>query len=725
MATRQDHPLNARWLHELLLSMTMPDRDALWSIYLHNRWQHGASLKRIVDWAWNPDIASVTTSSVRLLCGVCFAWFFTSSNRFLRDRATKALVAIYDGFQKDFCQILGLFETIDDLYVLERIHAAACGLAMRTHDASSATAIAKVVFQQIFAENKPPSHALVRDYARLTVERANHLASMELFDSGKIRPPFASTLPLNAQPWDILREQYSDRVYSGLILSLWPNSGDFARYVLGSGSTSGAHGWLQESDARSELEKADDFDVASREQLEQLLAELGKEVVRVNAHGERCEPSEVEETESDEFEFRGREWRTQKAKPDCHLESDLACRWILERVFQLGWTAVRFGEFDANMDSRGRYANKPERIGKKYQWIAYHEWMAHVTDQRPFRLSGTCVSQYGGAWDVGLRDIDPTSLLKGTSRQSNLSQSSERSWWAAVDYDAWSPELPDSEWLEVVKDLPAIDRLLMPTDPVKGTKYLSLEASATWESKKLPNRQRYDAPFRRIWYILQGYILRSEDVSGFCEWASNQNFYGRWMPESHDTYGLYSGEFFWSPAYAELDRTHRSDAGFKSYDSIRDHKLPCELVVPTTRFNWEGSGFDCSIEGSISAMMPGIFLAEKMKLIVGKDWGTILNDAGRHVAMDPSVNEAGPSALLFEKAALDLFLQSEGLSLVWTLLGAKENVGRSIQRGGELRLNGVMTYINDGIEGQASAFYQSFPTDDNPVDSGDIRRWKI
>ena len=59
---------------------------------------------------------------------------------------------------------------------------------------------------------------------------------------------------------------------------------------------------------------------------------------------------------------------------------------MLSRVFELGWTSERFEEFDSNLQSSGREANKAERIGKKYQWIAYHEMLAFVADQCLERL---------------------------------------------------------------------------------------------------------------------------------------------------------------------------------------------------------------------------------------------------------------------------------------------------------------------------------------------------
>ena len=61
-------------------------------------------------------------------------------------------------------------------------------------------------------------------------------------------------------------------------------------------------------------------------------------------------------------------------------------RYVLWRVFDLGWTAVRFGEFDQMAGSGyGRNADKAERIGKKYQWIAYHEILAYISDHYQYR----------------------------------------------------------------------------------------------------------------------------------------------------------------------------------------------------------------------------------------------------------------------------------------------------------------------------------------------------
>ena len=61
------------------------------------------------------------------------------------------------------------------------------------------------------------------------------------------------------------------------------------------------------------------------------------------------------------------------------FDLNLIQRYVLKRVFDLGWTVDRFGDFDRyETRSYTRDASKAERVGKKYQWIAYHEIVAYI-----------------------------------------------------------------------------------------------------------------------------------------------------------------------------------------------------------------------------------------------------------------------------------------------------------------------------------------------------------
>jgi len=99
------------------------------------------------------------------------------------------------------------------------------------------------------------------------------------------------------------------------------------------------------------------------------------------------------------------------------FDTGLAQRWIFNRVVDLGYNPKLHSEFD-NMvnryDNSGRSEHKAERIGKKYQWIAYHEFMALVSDHFEFKGDSwsNLEEKYKGPWNPYVRDIDPSSLFK-------------------------------------------------------------------------------------------------------------------------------------------------------------------------------------------------------------------------------------------------------------------------------------------------------------------------
>jgi hypothetical protein len=92
LACVPNHPLNAEWLHPILWRMSLAERDDAWSRQLV--WVYSDDINpvsRTIDWAWaNPN----APEDVARLAGVYLAWLFTSTNRRLRDTATKALVSV-------------------------------------------------------------------------------------------------------------------------------------------------------------------------------------------------------------------------------------------------------------------------------------------------------------------------------------------------------------------------------------------------------------------------------------------------------------------------------------------------------------------------------------------------------------------------------------------------------------------------------------------------------
>ncbi len=720
---RPDHLLNADWLHRWLLAQPMAERDAMWSIYLHEQWGDGTRLRRTVDWAWAQDRTVEIDPETRRLCGILLAWFLTSSNRFLRDRSTKALVALYDSCPANFTELLHEFRTVNDPYVSERLYAVACGLALRSHDPQAVESLAETVFEQVFSDGKPPPHILLREYAGLVVERAAHLGCRVVDDMERVAPPYESKVVLAARDMDELIATYGEQC-SHLRFSLLSSMGDFACYIFGCDSNRGAHAWASDRAALEaaisyedprpaldhELETMSDEEILSRvEELKSSIPDFDR--VRAEAEAE----AEAERVTRVDLERA------------CYLDEDLPRRWIFERVIQLGWTPERFGDFDAAIDSRGRDAHKAERIGKKYQWIAYHEFLAHITDQRPFRADWKDVFAYDGTWQLlHARDIDPTCLLTGAAPQPRVPSADSRPWWAGVEYANWQPGMSDGQWMRLADDMPRIAPLLTVRDPNTELEYVTLETFVDWESPLEPGHKRYDVPFRRIWYITRSYLLRRRDRDAFVHWAAEQEFWNRWMPESHEIWGLMSGEFFWSPAYRALDREDRNDAEWNR-DVSGHHELPCDVVVPTSGYTWGGSDFDCSVDDSVAFHVPGMKLAEELGLRCGRESGTFVDAADTIVALDPSVRSPGPSALLIRRDRFESFLDENEYAFAWRILGAKETRVGGMAKGedptGELRVNGVFYMDGNEVRGQARADFQQFPVGMSSRKTDFVREW--
>jgi hypothetical protein len=140
----------------------------------------------------------------------------------------------------------------------------------------------------------------------------------------------------------------------------------------------------------------------------------------------------------------------------------IAHRFVLNRVLELGWTVKRFGAFDRNLGyyrNDGRAANKPERIGKKYQWLAWHEFLALVADHFQYKDDmAREVGQYDGPWQDFDRDLDPSLLIAATASQRS---SLDEAWWSpSSPYGEWRSVGSDAAWAAQSSDLPAVEPLL-------------------------------------------------------------------------------------------------------------------------------------------------------------------------------------------------------------------------------------------------------------------------
>ena len=189
------HPFNAGFLDRRLRQDNLPDRDAWWSTYLHHTWGGQGPVDRLVSWASNISADDTVDTEVVDLAATTLGWMLSTPHRFLRDRATKGLVALLTGRLASLDRLVNLFADIDDPYVVERIYAVAYGVAMRSNDGPGVGRVARSVHRRVFAGGTPTAHLLLRDYARGVIERAAYLGAAGDLDLDLVRPPYSSTFP--------------------------------------------------------------------------------------------------------------------------------------------------------------------------------------------------------------------------------------------------------------------------------------------------------------------------------------------------------------------------------------------------------------------------------------------------------------------------------------------------------------------------------------------------
>ena len=734
VSTIPDHPFNASFLDATLRLDSMPDRDVWWSTYLHGTWGEKGPVHRLVDWASAISEDDDVEDSVIDLTATTLAWMLTTPNRFLRDRATKALVALLTNRLDSTAQLVVRFADVDDPYVRERIYAVAYGVAMRSHDGGAVGRLALVVHENVFASGTPPPHILFRDYARGVIERATYLGSDLDVDMNSVRPPYNSKWPHIPDEGPIQPLKSNDfQIFHSVV------SGDFGIYIIG-----GSKGWISsrldedvwkspEERLQELLPQLSEIEHAAWEQFREAEEDIGRLTMAylrdIAADPGQEEGSKLERARQElesrkarllstlttdnraelEAIFKAKNDNGQKHAPS--FDSSLIQRYVLWRVFDLGWTTERFEHFDhSSIRYIGRQASKPERIGKKYQWIAYREILAYISDHYQYRgwYGGDEGDRaYEGPWQELLRDIDPSctllSISGGTSWEGHTP-----AWWGTLSYLDWRGGVSHQDWITHRDDIPRVAEELVVNGP-DGSRWINLSVFLGWQQHHPADVEPMDVDRREIWLSCIGYFVKAEDADVFMDWAKDVDFWGNWMPNIPHAYlyDMFLGEYGWSPAFRYADRQFYSDHG--GVEWIKP-KNGCPVNVKPASFEYrvESNGYDCSVEDSYTLHLHHHRFLSSLGLKWSGRGADYLDGEGKLAAFDPTVHEDGPSALLVREDLLRQYMSKESLTLCWTVVGEKWVIGpiNDIKYQGSLKMTGAYRYGEQGPDGFINTSHQ-------------------
>ncbi len=649
-STKKNHPLNADNLHNLLFKMKLNHRDYLWTEHINCLADEDERLFQLVDYYEKGNsFAGENSETMRLLL-ILFAWLLTSSNRILRDKASKAMVEILK-IKFELClPLLQNFEGVNDPYVFQRLYAVIFGACMKRKDRQEDNykRLAEYVYQNIFDVSKVYPDILLRDYARLIIERFlfEFKEINTAFDIKKINPPYNSDPIPQVTKETYLPSNLHTSGWERIVHSMIPDGvkglgmyGDFGRYVF-----------------QSSIENFKNIDIEN-------IYHYSIQFIR------------------DELGYT-------------------------DKLFDDYDSAYHMRSFDRSN------CKKVERIGKKYQWIALYNILARIADQNTIETYDESEDVYKGTWQLYIRDFDPTININMLFKEIPFFENDIYD-IDFLDEDDVCDISKLEKWLEngnkIIDSYP--ETFLIKDDD--GTTWVKLKRYCS-SRKMYGSYDDYDVDriIQECWMMAHGYFVRKDDFDAFKKSLKNANFMGRWFPEPHTFHNLYNREYPWSSGSGNtfkeewleyeveteetetvkytnwilpewgyhpetlIDDNDESDnMGFflteKEYECQRPIKKTIGNILPSySSFSWDAE-YDASQEETTSFDIPCVDLVKFFNLSQKNSDGCYYDEKDVLVVFDGS--ETGiTDGLLIRKDYLEKYLEDNNLCLFWTCLGEKQ-----------------------------------------------------
>ncbi|MDX2649744.1 hypothetical protein PV341_40505 [Streptomyces sp. PA03-1a] len=604
VAAQPGHRLNADQLHRILLRHSPAERDAQWGIGTYFMLEDTGALHRLLRWAeqlptpaglhpravpepqWAvrrpglapaaPDVSMprLPAEEVVRLAATTLMWTLTSPNRFLRDRATKALVQLLLGFPHVLTGLLDRFldqdaDQVDDPYLFERLVLVAYGVLTRRRAQDTQPELLRTVAQRVLAcvygEAMGPAHAsrnaLLCDAATRIVQAAHRCGLVSDTEAARTHHPHPCPEPgdvLDDTALDALypsRGPDEERLWGSLRASLLSLS-DFTSYEIRPAVEHFSQLSLTEPvpSAVQPTPPSEDAVQAFKDSLpEQVRDVLGTpEAVQRLLHEHWQARRALDEDQLRLLDACAPVPTVAERLAATTVDKDWAARWITDNAAQRGWSPQKFARFDnEHGHGRSREGHKAERFGKKYQWLGFRELIERLANHRHMATSRVQdFAHYPGAAALLLTDIDPTlppaghplSGLAGEHDQATHSSRYATFPPAQMDgtWHAPAPALPPisqiDDWINNTDDLPDLSRLGVRT--IDGVQWVVLNEYATDHA---PGRDWSGQAEQ--WHIQHSWLVAASYTRQVQEFLRDRSLMGRWMPEPATRHRIYLGDF--------------------------------------------------------------------------------------------------------------------------------------------------------------------------------------
>ena len=122
-SVKVSHPFNADFLNCFLSRYELNKRDSLWTIYINRlTWNKSDRIVQLIQLYNSGEKLEISNEKQVELLLTLLGWLLTSSNRWLRDNTSKAMIEIMKEHFGLCKMILEKFESINDPYVIQRLY---------------------------------------------------------------------------------------------------------------------------------------------------------------------------------------------------------------------------------------------------------------------------------------------------------------------------------------------------------------------------------------------------------------------------------------------------------------------------------------------------------------------------------------------------------------------------------------------------------------------------
>lgn len=495
-ATLSNHLFNAEFMFAYLSKFSMKERDSFFitilnKIYLDTDMN---PIVRLIDWCWSSKDKSYIDDESIFLAAIAIAWLFCTSNRRLRDCATKALICVLIDRTNLTLKLLQKFQEINEPYISERLFAATYGALVKTTETRCFKELGEYIYNQIFNKDEVYPHILLRDYARNSIDFIIKKGINLDISIDKVYPPYKSYFPsLKELPSNEEIKKYEDR----------DKNYHQSRIISSMATEKGINGYMY--------------------------GDFGRYVF-----------------ESALYDF------------ECKDSAGLISNYAIKNIFEkYGYDGEYFNEAENNIKDRtkydlNRYKHAIERVGKKYQWISFYETMARITDNFKMYVGygdDKREVKYIGAFEPYVRDIDPTILLKDYERNSTFAK---KFWWDAEYNFAWDME--NKKWLEYEKDLPNLSDILERKNDKEQWITLSLYQEFI---EPLDTEDILSIAHKDVRLFIRSYIVKKHDITRFAKTLNDKPNLIYNLIDLPDCYKMFNMEHYDYVTYDALKDDYR------------------------------------------------------------------------------------------------------------------------------------------------------------------------